>query len=89
MEEQQERQPLLTPTDSQHGEPDRRQSIVSFHEHDSGNPLEWPKKYKWFSVALLCMLAATVYAKTILLTRCHTLTLEQDVHLYWNCPSGW
>lgn len=62
MEERQERQPLLDPGDRQDDYSQRRQSIVSFHEHDSGNPLEWSKRYRWFSVGLLCMFAAVVYA---------------------------
>lgn len=57
-----ERQPLLAATD-QNGDNDyrhRRQSIVSFHPNDSGDPLQWSKKYKWLSVALLCAYAAVV-----------------------------
>lgn len=61
MEERQERQPLLDSTDQQSTHAGRRQSIVSFHENDSDNPLEWSNKYKWSSVALLCMFAAVVY----------------------------
>lgn len=61
MGEQGERQPLLGGRDGQDGNADRRQSIVSFQEQDSGNPLQWSQKYKWFSVGLLCMFAAVVY----------------------------
>lgn len=61
MAERQERQPLLDHTDGQASYQDRRQSIVSFHENDSGNPLEWSKKRRWSFVVLICMFAAVVY----------------------------
>lgn len=88
MEEGQERQPLLGPEDRQDGFTDRRQSIVSFHAHDSGNPLEWSKRYRWFSVGLLCMFAAVVYAMIAPTHHRGELTFEQDLHLYRNCASG-
>ena len=63
MEEQQERQPLLDSSDVHTRDANgiRKQSVVSFQEdEDSENPLEWSKKYKWFSVALFCSFAAVV-----------------------------
>ena len=57
MSEAQERQPLLNGADA---ERIRKPSVVSFNEGDSDNPKEWSKKYKWFSVVLLCFFAAVV-----------------------------
>lgn len=74
MTEQQEREPLLGFQDREDGAADRRSSIVSFGKMDPENPLEWSKKYKWFSVGLLCMFAALVYGTTQL----HYLPLDAD-----------
>lgn len=74
MEERQEREPLLGPEERQDGYATPRQIIVSFHEHDLGNPLEWSKRYRWFYVCLLCMFAAVVYETILSMTCQHTLT---------------
>ena len=63
MDEDRERQPLLNSNGGSDGDRERRSSVVSFSQHDSGNPLEWSDKYKWFSVGLLCMYATVVYGK--------------------------
>lgn len=55
-----ERQPLLGASGRDGDVDNRRESVISFHENDSGNPLEWSTKYKWSSVALLCAFAAVV-----------------------------
>lgn len=64
MGDRDEREPLLNGSNEQvngDGGPGK-QYIVRFEEDgDPDNPLEWSKKYRWFSVALLCLSAAVVY----------------------------
>lgn len=70
MEDTTETQPLLRP--DQGIAADRRASVVSFAEVDSGNPKEWSAKYRWFSVVLLCGFAAIVYVDN-----------EKQARLHW------
>ena len=74
MSERQEREPLLNGSERENGTLNgaHKQNIVTFDEEgDPENPYEWSKKYRWFSCALLCLLAAVVYgiASTLLLSR--------------------
>ena len=55
-----EHQPLLDPSHTDGDPRQRRGSVVSFQEGDSGNPKEWSAKYRWFSVVILCFQAAIV-----------------------------
>lgn len=81
-----ERLPLLDSTSREEGDGQRgrKASIVSFAEQgDSGNPLEWSKKYKWFSVVLLCLFAAVVYDHLSGLLQLE-LMVKQDIYMHWH-----
>lgn len=60
-EENQERQPLLD-SQNQNQNNGKQKHIVDFDPNgDEGNPMEWPKKYRWVIVFFLSFMATTVY----------------------------
>lgn len=70
MGDRNEREPLLNGSSGQVNGNDGqgKQYIVRFDEDgDPDNPLEWSKKYRWFSVALLCLSAAVVYEPSLMM----------------------
>jgi hypothetical protein len=64
-----ERQPLLSNGEAVYYDFDDtgKHKIVDFHpKGDAENPLDWPKRYRWFVVLLLAFMAFTVYDPTVL-----------------------